>query len=238
MKTYCIRDDSGMTHYVKAKNLSDAVAIIRDKFDVEGMKKHVSSILQPVKQAYSLVLQSSREWIVQLPEDLEYLANQAQKAAKTFREKSKEYFKDSTDVDEIEYLSDEEEQAIEDYKEAIKGTTDLKLLKLYAHILQEEIEHLEELENEAIEDSIKDVPDLETSHGKQQYFEQIAMSSLDVVPTRMWNKQGSKINIDNNHITLIITKDGITLKTESGISQKYDNKKDLSQAIQMYLKNK
>lgn len=65
---------------------------------------------------------------------------------------------EKSDSDELEYLSDEEKQAIEDYKLAIKNTNDVKLLKLYAHILQEEIEHLEEL-NEAeqrVDDYIKD----------------------------------------------------------------------------------
>lgn len=94
MKKYYIRDQKGLLHYVKAKNLEDAMSKIQH-------------------------LQDSN-------------------------------CKDD-DESETEYLSDEEKQAIEDYKEAISGTTDLKLLKLYAHILQEEIEHLEELENKDIE---------------------------------------------------------------------------------------
>ena len=52
-------------------------------------------------------------------------------------------WKDS-DIDE---LSDEERKAIEDYKEAIAKTKDVKLLKLFAHILKEETEHLEELQS-------------------------------------------------------------------------------------------
>lgn len=61
------------------------------------------------------------------------------------------------DNDDIKYLSEEEEQAIEDYKEAIANTKDPKLLNLFAHILKEEIEHLEELQNseEEVIDSCK-----------------------------------------------------------------------------------
>lgn len=61
-----------------------------------------------------------------------------------------------TDSDaETEYLSQEEEQAIEDYKNAIAKTKDVKLLRIYAHILKEEVEHLEELQNEELIDSCK-----------------------------------------------------------------------------------
>lgn len=73
---------------------------------------------------------------------------------------SKKYKKDSikdtiNDID-IDQLSEEEREAIDDYKAAIAGTNDPKLLQLFAHILKEETEHLEELQNEEIEDSIKD----------------------------------------------------------------------------------
>lgn len=71
--------------------------------------------------------------------------------------KLKETFGDSVkDESETEYLSQEEEQAIEDYKNAIAKTKDVKLLRIYAHILKEETEHLEELQNEELEDSTKD----------------------------------------------------------------------------------
>lgn len=223
MKKYCIHDQKGSLHYIKAKNLEDAMSKIQhlqdayveewwslnidespyafarkygltieilktrrdevlyrfsgskqqiskamkkgyfyesekygdsitDGFNVEGMKKNIPALLRDVKEAYNLVLRSAKDWVVQVPEDLEYLAHKSYIAAKKFREISKQYFTDSIkDEDELNYLSDEEQQAIEDYKEAIKGTSDLKLLKLYAHILQEEIEHLEELQNEDIE---------------------------------------------------------------------------------------
>lgn len=57
--------------------------------------------------------------------------------------------------EDIESLSKEEEQAIEDYKRAIAETKDPKLLRLFAHILKEEIEHLEELQSEEIVDTCK-----------------------------------------------------------------------------------
>lgn len=71
--------------------------------------------------------------------------------------KLKETFRDSVkDNDDIDYLSKEEEQAIDDYKKAISNTKDPKLLKIFGHILKEEVEHLEELQNEELEDSTKD----------------------------------------------------------------------------------
>lgn len=63
------------------------------------------------------------------------------------------------DNEEIDYLTKEEEQAVEDYRKAIAGTTNPKLLELYKHILDEELEHIKELEqaNNNVEDSVKDV---------------------------------------------------------------------------------
>ena len=63
---------------------------------------------------------------------------------------------DSIQDEDIEELSKEEQQAIEDYKKAISGTKDVKLLELYSHILREEIEHLRELNEARTEDSVKD----------------------------------------------------------------------------------
>ena len=61
-------------------------------------------------------------------------------------QKSKYGVKDEVADEDIDSLSKEEQQAIDDYKKAISGTTDVKLLELYSHILREEIEHLEELQ--------------------------------------------------------------------------------------------
>lgn len=46
---------------------------------------------------------------------------------------------------EIDELTQEEQQAVEDYREAIRNTSNPKLLEIYSHILQEETEHLQEL---------------------------------------------------------------------------------------------
>lgn len=73
--------------------------------------------------------------------------------------KEKTIFTDSLDNStnsEIEYLTKEEERAVEDYRNAIAGTTNPKLLELYKHILDEELEHIRELENADVEDSVKD----------------------------------------------------------------------------------
>lgn len=52
--------------------------------------------------------------------------------------------KDSTEL--LDYLISEEEKAIDDYRTAITETKgSKKALDLYSHILQEEIEHLNEL---------------------------------------------------------------------------------------------
>lgn len=53
---------------------------------------------------------------------------------------------DANNVAEIDYLTEEEKQAVEDYREAIKKTTNPKLLEVYAHILKEETEHIKELQ--------------------------------------------------------------------------------------------
>lgn len=67
-----------------------------------------------------------------------------------------DFYDSIKDNNDIDYLSKEEEQAIDDYKKAISNTKDPKLLKIFGHILKEEVEHLEELQNEELEDSCKD----------------------------------------------------------------------------------
>ena len=70
---------------------------------------------------------------------------------------------DETDIEDDDFLaslSEEEKQAIEDYRKAIAGTNDPKLLELYAHILREEVEHLDELQNAAEGDFVEDMEDI------------------------------------------------------------------------------
>lgn len=56
--------------------------------------------------------------------------------------------------DDLDYLTEEEEKAVDDYRQAINSTNNPKLLKLYQHILEEELEHIEELTSaEVVEDS-------------------------------------------------------------------------------------
>ena len=54
---------------------------------------------------------------------------------------------DSVKDEDIDELSVEERKAIEDYRKAIANTSNPKLLELYAHILKEEVEHLNELQS-------------------------------------------------------------------------------------------
>ena len=67
--------------------------------------------------------------------------------------------KDSYNIQWINRLIGEEKEAIESYKEAIASCKDAKVLDVYTHILQEEIEHVEELERlkeELSETGVKD----------------------------------------------------------------------------------
>ena len=58
--------------------------------------------------------------------------------------------------EELDYLTEEEERAVDDYRKAIGNTTNPKLLKLYQHILGEELEHIDELTSaELTEDACK-----------------------------------------------------------------------------------
>ena len=57
----------------------------------------------------------------------------------------------------IEYLTEEEERAVEDYKKAIQSTSNPTLLKMFQHILQEELEHIEELDGVKNEKGIQDL---------------------------------------------------------------------------------
>ena len=58
-------------------------------------------------------------------------------------QKIKNATKDSVEM--VNYLISEEEKAIRDYNYAISITNDANEIELYEHILQEEIEHLNEL---------------------------------------------------------------------------------------------
>ena len=76
---------------------------------------------------------------------MKYKVNDKIIEAKNELEAVKKY-KDS----DIEYLTQEEEKAVDDYRKAIQNTSNPKLLKLYQHILNEELEHIEELQNAKI----------------------------------------------------------------------------------------
>lgn len=65
-------------------------------------------------------------------------------------------YEDSVKDNDLDYLTEEEERAVDDYRQAIENTTNPKLLKLYQHILEEELEHIEELTSaEVVEDACK-----------------------------------------------------------------------------------
>lgn len=82
---------------------------------------------------------------------MKYKVNDTIIEAKNELEAVKKY-KDS----DIEYLTQEEEKAVDDYRKAIQNTSNPKLLKLYQHILNEELEHIDELTSaEVVEDACK-----------------------------------------------------------------------------------
>ena len=85
--------------------------------------------------------------------DGDYKIKNLKNGTSSWVKREKRVLIDNCKDSEIEELSAEEEQAIEDYKKAIANTSDPKLLKIFAHILKEETEHLEELQNEHIEDT-------------------------------------------------------------------------------------
>lgn len=52
---------------------------------------------------------------------------------------------DSMKDADYSYLTEEEEKAVDDYKRAISTTTNPEVLKIFQHILEEELDHIEEL---------------------------------------------------------------------------------------------
>lgn len=82
-----------------------------------------------------------------------------------------------TKDDDTEYLTEEELKAVEDYKRAIANTSDPKMLKIFSHILSEETEHIEELQNGEMTDSCK--------KDSEQY-----VIAIDVNPDSWWGENG------------------------------------------------
>ena len=67
---------------------------------------------------------------------------------------------DSINSDDLDYLIEEEYRAVEDYRKAIENTTNSKLLRLYQHILEEELEHIRELQEAKKVDNLTKDDDL------------------------------------------------------------------------------
>lgn len=55
------------------------------------------------------------------------------------------------DEEDLAFLTEEERKAVEEYKQAIANTSNPKLLELYKHILEDEMEHIQELQNGEID---------------------------------------------------------------------------------------
>lgn len=92
---------------------------------------------------YNSFVDMKNFYTIHSPSNVLVAAQQDLESAKRYvDERIKKGMKDS----EIEYLTQEEEQAVEDYRKAIQNTTNPKLLEIYSHILQEETEHIRELQ--------------------------------------------------------------------------------------------
>lgn len=142
--------------------------IIDAKSPVEALKIH--KLLDSVKDSLT---KEERELVDYCIDNLEHgndadklvrvmsiyrseYANLARRKPNEIKEYFREVIGDSCkdSQEELDYLTEEEERAVDDYRQAIENTTNPKLLKLYQHILEEELEHIEELTSaEVVEDS-------------------------------------------------------------------------------------
>lgn len=91
----------------------------------------------------------------------------------------------------------------------------------------------------AIDDknSIKDEPDMETNSGKQQYYLQQIMAALSIIDKRKWNLSGTKVNVDNNKITIVATSNGIDIRNDKGNSKKVTTQKEVEEYLKQYVKD-
>ena len=94
----------------------------------------------------------------------------------------------------IEYLTEEEEKAVEDYKKAIQSTSNPTLLKMFQHILQEELEHIEELNGVKNEKGIQDDASL-TSEIKEYFSENLPNIKITNIA---WNGKQALIKTTND----------------------------------------
>ena len=176
MKKYKVNDE-----IIEAISITDAVKKYKDsiKDEVYVIFRKNGKLMGTFEENYNQRIMNANK-IANLSafsspqQAIDYLKKYAGGSAYTFKVIDSDY----TEVydEDIDELSVEEQKAIEDYRKAIKGTTDPKLLALYAHILKEEVEHLEELQNAKngnFEDSMgsevrawwKEVERWNTSHG-------------------------------------------------------------------------
>ena len=94
----------------------------------------------------------------------------------------------------IEYLTEEEEKAVEDYKKAIQSTSNPTLLKMFQHILQEELEHIEELDGVKNEKGIQDDASL-TSEIKEYFSENLPNIKITNI---VWSGKQALIKTTND----------------------------------------
>lgn len=87
---------------------------------------------------------SYRKELSAIHQKLKTFTNKTIYEDKTIRTDS---IKDEYDNDDLQFLIDDEIEAINGYKKVIEKTDNPKLLALLSHILKEEAEHVEELRN-------------------------------------------------------------------------------------------
>lgn len=134
--------------------------IIDAKSPVEALKIH-KLLTSKVKDAKNYKIYQKTPWGEVFIAEWEH--NSKEEAVKEFLEFNPKYAnrgviiaKDSVKDNDLDYLTEEEERAVDDYRKAIENTSNPKLLKLYQHILEEELEHIDELTSaEITEDACK-----------------------------------------------------------------------------------
>lgn len=91
----------------------------------------------------------------------------------TFNHKDNVLFTDSMKDADYNYLTEEEQSAVEDYRQAIQNTTNPEVLKIFQHILQEELDHIDELKEAEEIDTI-------TTNDERRLNNKYDAESLDV----------------------------------------------------------
>lgn len=155
-------------HIIDAKSPVEALKIhklldskLKDSYIYTEVGQEYSEIIRSLKsKGFNVIIMGNAPGygkyikIEGSKDKLKALQNSGYFEEEIIHDSAKDSMKDSQE--ELDYLTEEEERAVDDYRQAIANTNNPKLLKLYQHILGEELEHIEELNSaEVVEDSCK-----------------------------------------------------------------------------------